>query len=72
MNNLIVLSERLKYVTIIFYSVKGSSMRQLDFLSDRLKQVTIKFYSVKGSSMLQLDCTQWKTQVCHIIEPFTE
>jgi hypothetical protein len=28
-DNLIALSERLKYVTIIFYSVKGSSMWQL-------------------------------------------
>jgi hypothetical protein len=30
-DNYILLCEKLKYVTIIFYSVKGSSMWQLDF-----------------------------------------
>jgi hypothetical protein len=63
-DNLIVVSERLKYVTIIFYSVKGSSMWQLDFLSERFKQVTIKFYSVEGLRMWQLEFTQWKAQAC--------
>ena len=65
-----LLSERLKYVTIRFYSVKGSSMSQVDFtlqkaqpcdnyilLSERLKYVTIRSYSVKDSSMLQLNLT---------------
>jgi hypothetical protein len=69
--------KKLKYVTIIFYSVKDSSMLQLDFtpwkaqlcnnlilLRERLKYVTIRFYYVKGSSMSQLIVTQWKTQTC--------
>jgi hypothetical protein len=30
-DNYIVLSERLKYVTVRFYSMKGSGMIQLDF-----------------------------------------
>jgi hypothetical protein len=68
----------LKYVTIKVFSVKGSSMWQVDFtmqkaqacdnhilLSERLKYVTIRFYSVKDSSMLQLDFIPWRTQVCY-------
>jgi hypothetical protein len=72
-----LLRERLKYVTIRFYSVKDSNMLQLYFnpwkaqvcdnyilLREKLKYVAIRFYSVKSSSMLQLDFTPWKPQVC--------
>ena len=62
-DNYIVLSERLKYVTVRFYSMKGSGMIQLGFTQWKLKCVKIRFYSVKDSSMWQLDFTQWKAQV---------
>jgi hypothetical protein len=67
----------LKLVTIIFYSVKGSSLWQSYFtqlkaqacdnyilLRQRLKLMTIIFYSVKGSSLWQLYFTQLKAQAC--------
>jgi hypothetical protein len=63
-DNYILLSERLKYFTIRFYSVKGSSMLQLNLLCERLKYVSIRFDTVKDSSMLQLDFTHWKPEVC--------